>query len=113
MFFLKLRSRKCKLVEMLELERSFCTESHWKGAWIFAWWPVWFAERLFGRKEKEEYERRMKLKRAIEAGDKIPKQFKAEELTLRREMQLYGKEVRCLCLMGLFCLLLTRESVEC
>lgn len=47
-------------------------------------------------KEKEEYERRQKLKRAIVAGDKIPKNLKSEENALRREMQLYGKEVRSL-----------------
>ena len=45
-------------------------------------------------KDREEYERRQKLKRLIENGDKIPKDLRADEAQMRREMALVGsKEV--------------------
>lgn len=43
-------------------------------------------------KDREEYERKQKLKRLIENGSKIPKELKHEEAALRREMDLLGSK---------------------
>jgi len=42
-------------------------------------------------KDRAEYERKMKMKRLIENGDKIPKELKHEEAEVRREMAMLGK----------------------
>jgi U3 small nucleolar ribonucleoprotein protein IMP4 len=48
-----------------------------------------YRKSLEGR-DREEYERRQKLKRQIELGEKIPKEMRGEEKALRREMAIAG-----------------------
>jgi U3 small nucleolar ribonucleoprotein protein IMP4 len=43
-------------------------------------------------KDREELDRKNKLKRMLENGDKIPKELKSEEQALRREMALLGSK---------------------
>ena len=44
-------------------------------------------------KDKEEFEKKQKLKRALEAGDKIPKELRGEAKALTREMEIEGSKL--------------------